>query len=50
MTLYMVVEHFRDDDAIPVYRRFRDHGRLAPDGPDVRRELGRRRRCGPASR
>jgi Protein of unknown function (DUF3303) len=28
----MVVEHFRDGDAIPVYRRFRDRGRLAPDG------------------
>ena len=32
MTLYMVVEHFRDGDAVPVYRRFRDHGRLAPAG------------------
>lgn len=32
MTLFMVVEHFRDGDAIPVYRRFRDHGRLAPAG------------------
>lgn len=31
-TVYMVVEHFRDDDAVPVYRRFRDRGRLAPDG------------------
>lgn len=30
--MYMVVEHFRDGDAIPVYRRFRDRGRLAPDG------------------
>jgi hypothetical protein len=30
--LYMIVEHFRDGDAVPVYRRFRDHGRLAPDG------------------
>ncbi len=28
----MVVEHFRDGDARPVYRRFRDQGRLAPDG------------------
>jgi len=28
----MVVEHFRDGDARPVYRRFRDEGRLAPDG------------------
>lgn len=30
--LYMVVEHFRNGDAVPVYRRFRDKGRLAPDG------------------
>ena len=30
--LYMVIEHFRDGDATPVYRRFRDKGRLAPDG------------------
>ena len=30
--LYMVVEHFRGGDAVPVYRRFRDQGRLAPDG------------------
>ena len=30
--LYMVVEHFRGGDPVPVYRRFRDHGRLAPDG------------------
>jgi hypothetical protein len=28
----MVIEHFRDGDAVPVYRRFRDQGRLAPDG------------------
>jgi hypothetical protein len=26
------VETFRDGDARPVYRRFRDQGRLAPDG------------------
>lgn len=30
--LYMIVEHFKNQDALPVYRRFRDHGRLAPDG------------------
>jgi hypothetical protein len=30
--LYMVVEHFRDGDPLPVYRRFRDQGRLAPEG------------------
>jgi hypothetical protein len=30
--LYMIVEHFRNGDAGPVYERFRDRGRLAPDG------------------
>lgn len=30
--LFMIVEHFRDGDARPVYRRFRDRGRLAPEG------------------
>ena len=30
--LYMVVEHFMKRDPIPVYRRFRDRGRLAPPG------------------
>ena len=30
--LYMIVEHFRDGDALPVYRRFSDQGRLAPEG------------------
>jgi hypothetical protein len=28
----MVIEHFKGGDAIPVYRRFRDRGRLAPEG------------------
>ena len=28
----MVIEHFRNEDPVPVYRRFRDRGRLAPDG------------------
>ena len=31
-SLYMVVEHFQNTDAVPVYRRFRDRGRLAPAG------------------
>jgi hypothetical protein len=31
-TLYMVIEHFKGGDAVPVYRRFRAHGRLAPEG------------------
>ena len=44
--LYMIIEHFRGGDAVPVYRRFRERGRLAPDGlqyvnswvtPDLRR-------------
>jgi hypothetical protein len=30
--LYMIVEHFKNDDPLPIYRRFRDRGRLAPDG------------------
>jgi Protein of unknown function (DUF3303) len=30
--LYMVVERFKKGDAVPVYRRFRDKGRMAPDG------------------
>lgn len=30
--LYMIIEHFRDGDPLPVYRRFRDRGRLAPAG------------------
>jgi hypothetical protein len=30
--LYMIVEHFRAGDAVPVYRRFRDRGRMTPDG------------------
>jgi hypothetical protein len=28
----MVLEHFRNGDAAPVYRRFRERGRLAPEG------------------
>jgi hypothetical protein len=31
-TTYMVIEHFRNGDAVPVYRRFRERGRLAPEG------------------
>jgi hypothetical protein len=30
--LYMVVEHFKNQDATPVYRRFQERGRLAPEG------------------
>jgi hypothetical protein len=28
----MVVEHFRNGDAVPIYRRFRDRGRMMPEG------------------
>jgi hypothetical protein len=31
-TLYMVGEHFKNKDALAVYRRFRDNGRMAPEG------------------
>lgn len=30
--LYMIVEYFKNKDPIPVYRRFREHGRLTPEG------------------
>jgi hypothetical protein len=30
--LFMVIERFRDRDAKAVYRRFRDQGRMMPDG------------------
>jgi hypothetical protein len=36
----MVIENFRGGDAAAVYRRFREQGRLAPEGASVRRELG----------
>lgn len=28
----MIIEHFKNQDPIPVYRRFRDRGRLLPEG------------------
>jgi hypothetical protein len=30
--LYMVIENYRGGDALPVYRRVRDRGRLMPEG------------------
>jgi len=30
--LFMVIEHFKNKDAIPVYRRFREKGRMLPKG------------------
>jgi uncharacterized protein DUF3303 len=29
--LYMVIERYRNGDPVPVYRRFRAQGRLAPE-------------------
>lgn len=28
----MIVEHFRNGEAAPIYRRFKERGRMAPDG------------------
>jgi hypothetical protein len=30
--LFMVIERFRNRDALAVYRRFRERGRMTPDG------------------
>ncbi len=30
--LFMVIEHFKDRDAIPIYRRVKDEGRHLPEG------------------
>jgi len=30
--LFMIIENYRGGDAAPVYRRFRERGRLAPPG------------------
>lgn len=30
--LYLIIEHFKNNDPVPVYRRFREQGRLAPQG------------------
>jgi len=32
VALYMVIERFRNGDAASVYRRFRERGRMAPEG------------------
>ena len=31
-TRYLVVEHFKNNDAVPIYRRFHARGLLTPDG------------------
>ena len=38
--LFMIIEHYRDGDAGPVYR-VRERGRMAPEGLTIS-ELGRR--------
>jgi hypothetical protein len=30
--LFMIIEHFRDDDMVPIYKRVRDEGRMFPEG------------------
>ena len=30
--LYMIIERFKNGDAVAVYRRFRERGRLIPEG------------------
>ena len=30
--LFHVTERYRDGDPVPVYERFREHGRMTPDG------------------
>ena len=30
--LYMVIEHFKEDAVQEIYRRFRENGRMMPDG------------------
>ena len=34
--LYVVIEHYRNGDPLPVYRRVRDRGRLMPSGVEYR--------------
>ena len=29
---FMVIEHFKDADPVPIYRRFRERGRMLPEG------------------
>lgn len=30
--LYMIIERYRNNDPIPVYRRLQERGRMAPEG------------------
>lgn len=29
---YMIIERYRNNDPVPVYKRFREKGRMAPEG------------------
>jgi hypothetical protein len=31
--LFMVIEHFKDQDMLPAYKKLREQGRTLPDGP-----------------
>ena len=44
--LFMVIERFRNQDALPIYRRMRERGRMIPDGVEfvdswISADLGR---------
>jgi len=30
--LFMIIEHFKDNDMLPIYKRLRDEGRMLPAG------------------
>jgi hypothetical protein len=30
--LFMIIERFKDNDMLPIYKRVRDGGRMIPDG------------------
>jgi Protein of unknown function (DUF3303) len=30
--LFMIIERFKDNDMVPIYKRLRDKGRIFPDG------------------
>ncbi len=32
LLLYMIIEHFKNHDPVPVYQRFQERGRMAPEG------------------
>jgi hypothetical protein len=31
--LFMIIEHFKDNDMLPIYKRVRDHGRMLTASP-----------------